>query len=1270
MKKHLLKSDSTRTMLWAFCLFLLCGTLSCLSGEDSSSGSGEGLAPTPDPNGTRIKFDPLAQPMPEIPFPNDLATVMDASSATGRRLNIRMAAPTKLEEDVRSNINTLDGFGTFSPITVSFEKPLDLRTVNADNVLILNIDPASPRFGQSIPIDFPPHDWPPDSATDHPDWTAYPLIIEGTDCSDQHPCQGSESHRMDFGYFHFDYHWKVNNLMMEGNEEDDNCNGILDPGEDMDYDGVLDHPNVAFPECYNKACFPVGEAQDKAVSPHPDRCPARLKWVEADMDTESVTLDNQLVTNFEFETNTLILRPLISLEERTQYAVVLGRGLRDIQGNPIRSPFTYINHAMQTEPLRVLKSLLPSNGKSLSDVAFAWSFTTQTISQGLEVIRDGLKGKGSMAYLVDRFPAELEGILDHEICLLGECDEEKGIHNTHIMKPEQLEALFTIVLSAMTFSWIDISDLVFIVSDLLDSTLKYVDYFVVGSFYAPMFLDGPDSHFDIDYGTGRARVKEDLIPFWISVPKRKTENHPSWYPDAPFPVAFYGHGYSGSKIEALGFGNHLARFGFATFAMDETGHGPAGELEDVVSVLDEIVQDAEGNEMSLDEILDQVAAICPLVKMWILKQLANLIIQYHPEWDDSMDLVNYCGEWMNEDPEAKKCRAAGECPAKCMVVEFSKTPLYEGAFLSGRAVDLTGDGVRDSGVDFWTARSFHTRDIVRQAVVDYIHTIRVLRSFDGERRWKFDVNGDGEPELAGDFNGDGVVDFGGPCVPDYSHCKSEDADCVPVLKDCDPDDPDDTNRQNYSGMGQSMGAFIMSILQVVEPGMTAIAPVSGGAGLMDIGMRTSNEGVREAVYLEVLGPILIGGTKRDTCRQWTYYKVCEEEEFQGIEEDDWVLSFDALDGNLEKIWPISAMDPLKEGDLVRVRNLSNGEEKTRGVASFGTDEGRKMLGFRVNIPADNGDNLLIQVLDGDTGGLIWQTTTTSIGKGYGYQRNSPDLRRMMGLSQMILDPADPVNYAPHYFWDPLPGMKPKSTLINHTLGDMKVPVGTGLTMARAARLLDYENPVSAYAGDTANEMLLKHWVAEAIPRIHRFSAEKGYTCGDEQQVRPCGDYFDADNVGEGLDDDCDRDENATYPGGRCTDYRLDAPHLPDDEAYEDAGVEGSYDTLYFRQTFATPGLAHRNNGSGEYSGFRLPNIMVYDNALKAEDRHGIFLSAPTKPFNLDLYMINLIGRYFQTRGGELLGAHEEDNATCLEDRKVMGPDGEPVVANECSFWTE
>ena len=54
--------------------------------------------------------------------------------------------------------------------------------------------------------------------------------------------------------------------------------------------------------------------------------------------------------------------------------------------------------------------------------------------------------------------------------------------------------------------------------------------------------------------------------------------------------------------------------------------------------------------------------------------------------------------------------------------------------------------------------------------------------------------------------------------------------------------------------------------------------------------------------------------------------------------------------------------------------------------------------------------------------------------------------------------------------------------------------------------------------------------------------------------------------------------------------------------------------------------------------------------------------APTKNFNSDQYMINLIGRYFQTRGRELLESRESDNHSCLEDKKgILGKFGDTIL---------
>jgi len=174
-----------------------------------------GLNPTPDGGGPRIVWDLEALPLPDIPFPNDVATRFDPSSPTGRRLNLSLQAPTSLEVEVRERANTLDGFGTYAPITVSFDAPIDLDDLaerhlenldpTDDALYLIDVTPESPTYGEPVMVDM--------------GRGFFPLTLKTTDA-----------------YFPNDPRDQGSNLVFESYEEPD--------GVDSDFDGIEDHPNV------------------------------------------------------------------------------------------------------------------------------------------------------------------------------------------------------------------------------------------------------------------------------------------------------------------------------------------------------------------------------------------------------------------------------------------------------------------------------------------------------------------------------------------------------------------------------------------------------------------------------------------------------------------------------------------------------------------------------------------------------------------------------------------------------------------------------------------------------------------------------------------------------------------------------------------------------------------------------------------------------------------------------------------------------------------
>jgi hypothetical protein len=1088
-------SLTLRVWAWAVLAALLCAGCA----EDAP----RGIAPaTADPESPVVVFNLEGEPLPDIPLPNDLATRLDPTEpGTGRRLNVTVEAPTRVEREVRRRALLNNGFGVYMPITVSFTRPLSVDNLvkrhtnnvdfSDDAVLVVDVTPSSPGFGKPVQLDFGAGN--------------FPLILPEFD-----------------RYFENDPRAGTSNLLFETASEDVNGNGLLDPGEDTDHDGTLDVPNV----------HPAG----------------------------GDPVDDLLVF-YEKETNTLIMRPVVPLRQETTYAVVLTKRLIGENGKPAASPFPHVNHIQQNDALAPLEGVLESGGfgVTLDDVAFTWTFTTQSVTRDLEALREGLYGRGPFHWLAERFPTD--GIKFQRI--RGQGGQPAFAINFQTLA-DALSPLVSVATTDPTGA------------DQLVADLKNIDFAVAGRFRSPFFLedrDGiatanypsdEDEAFDIDRATGRADPGDRWVPFICTIPKRAKNCAGGTKPLCklrrtctdgqceeeevcrcqPYPVVLYIHGYGALKYEALGFAGRQAAHGLAVCALDAHGHGV-----DLTRLT--INLGGDGGELLVSDLL------VPFLDVLDIPGL--------------MDVLK-----------------------------------------DQRARDLNNDGVPDPAADFWTYDVFHTRDVVRQTVIDHLQFIRMLRSFNGESVLALDTDGDGQPNLAGDFDGNGIPDLGGADV-------------------------------RYFAWGQSLGGIVSSVLAAVEPSIDGVAPVAGGAGLFDLSIRSTNPGVPEAVFLPVFGPLVVGTPVGDGDLVRVSFIVQDVEDNFPIRRE---LSFVEV-----------RLDP---GDRVLLRNTVNGETDEAVV-----DADRR---FRLAVPADAlspsekhdvagmdetcsncpvtvtdtpsiGDTLELELYEGPTESLVeriqdfrlevvFQGVRYVTGSplvapvtGFGLKRGTPELRRFLSFASMFIEPGDPVGYAPHLVLDPLPAAKAEASsgvyaqawpLFVPTAGDMNVPVNTGLALARAAGAIELLDPStercvqSAHcdkAGPdgrrngfcrygigtclTENQVLLGGYVAEGLARLFRYNVPPW---NDARQV-----LLDVDDLDEGklLWPECSEGPD----GEVCT----DTPHAP---ALSDLGWK--------------PLRVTRDDGR---FGMRL--FFAY-----LSDRHGFDPPSPSWPVDMNTYFANLISTYF------------------------------------------
>jgi hypothetical protein len=980
----------------------MAGAAAALLAAFSCNPPPDGLATSDGGNGPRVVFDLEAKPLPEIPLPNNGATVLDPQSPTGRRLNVSLGATTRLETDLRRRIDELDGFGTYQPVTVSFESRLDLDNIRKrhvenldpqdDAVYLIDIDRSSERFGELVALDAGNGN--------------YPLGCEWP-----------------FQYWDLDEHADSPNLLFETHEEDLNGNGKLDPYEDIDFDGVLDHPNT----WSGKPIEAIGPDNYVEWLGKPDR-----------------PIDD-LITFYEKETETLVLWPVVPMRERTTYAVVLTKRLVGENGSPVRSPFRTIHHLQQEKELEPLADALSAAVPSLSleDVAFAWSFTTQSVTSDLEAIRAGIYGHGPLASLAQEYPPDLEPKI-----AVGPDEDGKPAERPYFMGTEDLAMLFEAI-GGMVLNYAPE------VVEALKLDTQHVDYFVLGRYTTPYFLvDGDgiatpkypaddDEWFRIDLAKGTAAHGPSRVSFLCSIPKTTAEHKP------PFPVVVYGHGYSGAPFEIFGFAGRFAQFGYALCGLDAVAHGIA---------------------LPADEDIPYDTLVPTLL--------------------EPMGLL----------------------------------PFYL-SMSEARIRDLDNDGKLtsfDNGGDFWSYDMFHTRDMVRQAAVDTMQFIRILRSL-GEVQWEADSNGNGKADdRMGDFNGDGTADIGGKGNPYY-----------PVW-------------------GQSMGAIIAQVLAGAEATVSAATPISGAGGLAMVGYRSTNPGVPEAVLMPFMGPFVI---------------------FTPLEDEADTVEVAFMINHLHRenrphqvprphYYPVLRTAGIRPGDRVVVRNRVSREE----VAAFRHPDGR---GFRVSLPSDAvsavekrpllgledgdtqpvpvscapgswtvpvdeegmatgpatcpsadldrallfGDAWEIEVYDGWDGplkekldrfgiearyeGAIFPVGAplVALGAGFGRGRNNPEFRKLIGFASLVLTRGDPVNWAPHYAeaarldfsYDPGPLPSQASVILYHSIGDPNVAVSTTLALGRASGALEYL-PSEFNKGVPDNLRLIDAYVAEGVESFWRHTS--------------------------------------------------------------------------------------------------------------------------------------------------------------------------------------
>ncbi len=906
---------------------------------------------------------------------------------------------------------------------------------------------------------------------------------------------------------------------------------------------------------------------------------------------------------YERQTNTLTLRPVWPLEERCTYAVVLTSRLRGASGKAVESPFPQVGPRDQANDLQPVPELLARYGLGAADVAFAWTYTVGSMTTDLEALRAGLYGTGPFARLSSEFAARWRLSSRDELRKAG---GDPPLGGNAGASPLIGGDCATAAVAAMAGAGDGDKQICGGYADFAS-----VGAIFGGSFPTPDLLvdkdsratlaypDTDDELWDIDAATGRATYGTSNVTFWCALPRGSAK------PAATSCQPGNPEGKPWCQPYPVAFYAH----GYGSFK---------GEF---------LLHAGRHNQMGV--------AACALDSYG------------HGR---SALLDSQCGGHFEYLLAKNQLNAYG-------------APELVTLMFAGRDRDLNNDGCGDGGADQWTANLFHTRDIVRQSVLEEIQFVRILRAMDGKAKMA-------DGTLAGDIDGDGTVDLGGPHAA-------------------------------IGAWGISLGGQLMGVLAGAEPNLDGVSPNAAGGGLTDISVRLGQGGLAEAVMLPVQGPILAAclptdghqnplqsGENTGVCLP----KVSSDGQPDGAKPQkagELALGWYLHDTAQFRVRAVGRIAGVAVGDRVEVRNLTKGTQvagtvgargwlrlnigadalnpvERRGV--LGLKDGDRdavafadtpKLGDRIDVRVFGADGKAKGKLDAFAHDVVFQGTRypkgaplVALQEGLGYARNTPDFRRFYGFAAHAIAPADPASYADRWFnrpikanYDPTWRAGRTHVLSMPTVGDVQVPTATGVAMSRAAGLLgswrrdpakykaehgwrELFTPDARY-GVSIEEWLRKNWVIEGDWRMQRWA---GYSYNPHV-------LFDPDDVGDGKtafscrpqdDWSADSGESQCPPGYETSTELFGVPHPPAGKALR----------------------IDRPRADGSFDSMRIP-------LLRPAGQHGIYNPQPFRPFDADAFMVNFTARFLHS-GGKLVSHAAGCDCSYVGPRPTMSVAGKPA----------